>query len=435
MSSSLWSCKVDAPAQPLVLARRVGSRPGSVLLWSADGSGRSYVACDPVASSNALEPEPELRWGPAHSAIAMFHDAPRWIGVLAYEALRGALERPEFSVPDERPPALCSEHLWYRYGAVAVIRANDVYVVGDDERRVQALRALLEHPDSSEVNAGAVIDATLRQVVASEAATRQELDDHRARVSRAIELIRDGDIYQVNLARRLEFEVEGDALALLLRMSRKVKARYAAALELPDGVSVVSTSPELLLQTDVARRVLTEPIKGTRPLEPSNEQLMRADLEFDPKERAELSMVVDIERNDIGRVAEFGSVIAETPRVIACDTVLHRVARVRGLARSDVTREELLSTMLPSGSVTGAPKIRAMEWVAALESERRGLYTGGLGYLSHNGCLKLCMAIRCLVRRGNVGHYHVGGGVVVGSDPERELEETFWKSQQVLTDG
>lgn len=432
MSFSLWSCKVNAPANPLVLARRAWGRPGSVVLWSADGSGHSYVACDPTDYSAALDPEPDLSWGPAHASVAVWHAAPRWIGVLPYEALRG-LERAAFSTRDVRPQALSSEHAWYRYGAVAVVGHRDVYVVGDDERRVEALRAVLEkrHADEDDARAPSREMTALRLVGSRH--DSHALDAHRDRVRRAIELIREGDIYQVNLARRLDFEVEGDALALLARMSRQVKARYAAAFEFEQGVSVVSTSPELLLHTDVERRILTEPIKGTRRLEPARARELRYELEFDPKERAELAMVVDIERNDVGRVAEFGSVVAETPRIVACDTVLHRMSRVRGVARSDVTRRELLEALLPSGSVTGAPKIRAMEWIAQLESERRGLYTGGLGYLSHNGCVKLAMAIRCLVRKGGVGHYHVGGGIVVGSDPERELDETFWKAQQVLT--
>lgn len=432
MSVNLWACKVNAPAEPLVLARGVWGRPGSVVLWSADGSGPSYVTCDPIDVSTALDPEPELAWGSKCAADGPLQPTPRWIGVLPYEALRG-IERAAFSTMDVRPRALISEHVWYRYGAVAVVGANDVNVVGDDERRVHALRMLLEkgHDDEDEARARPDQTATLRLVGLERES--YELEAHRQRVRRAIELIRDGDMYQVNLARRLDFEVEGDALALLVQMSRQVKARYAAAFEFERGVSVVSTSPELLLHTDVDRRILTEPIKGTRRLDPARARQLRYELEFDPKERAELSMVVDIERNDVGRVAEFGSVVAETPRVVACDTVLHRMARVRGVARPDVTRRELLEAMLPSGSVTGAPKIRAMEWIAALESQRRGLYTGGLGYLSHDGCVKLAMAIRCLVRKGNVGHYHVGGGIVVGSDPERELEETFWKAQQVLT--
>jgi anthranilate/para-aminobenzoate synthase component I len=405
-----------------------------VLLWSANDLGHSYLACDPTGSSQELDPEPNLSWALPDGGLRLLHDVPRWIGVLPYEALRERLERPAFSLPDTRVSALCSRHLWYRYGAVAVVNKGEVYVAGDDERRVQSLRQILETPHIEETaQVGASEHSRLSLVVGSEADQTDELDRHRNRVKRAIELIREGDIYQVNLARRLDFEVEGDALALLRRVSRQVKSRYAAAFELGDEVAVVSTSPELLLQTDTARRILTEPIKGTRKLDALQEQELRAELEFDPKERAELSMVVDIERNDIGRVSEFGSVIAETPRVVAYDTVLHRVARVRGLARPGVSRAEVLSSLLPSGSVTGAPKIRAMEWIAALESERRGLYTGGIGYLSHNGCVKLSMAIRCLVKRRSVGHYHVGGGIVIGSDPQRELEETFWKAQQVLT--
>jgi anthranilate/para-aminobenzoate synthase component I len=438
LTVNLCSSVVHAPADPSLLARRIWRQEGAVFLWSANGLGRSFIACDPIATSGELDPEPDLPWGATDSAVAALSDVPRWVGVLPYEATRERLERPAFSSRDVRAPALCSSRLWYRYGAVAVIEKDDVYIVGDDERRVQQLRRLLERPSTSAGSVATLCDdadegkAVFKYRGSHGRNDAIALEDHRARVRRAIELIREGDLYQVNLARRLDFDVAGDVLSLLLRMSERVKAPYAAAFELAHGLGIVSTSPELMLRTDVQRRVLTEPIKGTRRLDSSREQQLRTELEFDPKERAELSMVVDIERNDIGRIATVGSVIAETPRVISCDTVLHRVARVRGVARSDVTRSELLTSMLPSGSVTGAPKVRAMEWIAALETDRRGLYTGALGYLSHNGCLNLGMAIRCLVRRGNVGHYHVGGGIVVGSDPERELEETFWKAQQVL---
>ena len=143
-------------------------------------------------------------------------------------------------------------------------------------------------------------------------------------------------------------------------------------------------------------------------------------------------MIMDVERNDLGRVCAIGSVrIAHGPKVITSRTVHHRKALLVGQARADVTRRQVLEAMLPSGSVTGAPKVRAMEVIADLERYRRGLYTGGLGYISYAGGVNLAMAIRTLVLRGSRGHYWTGGGIVADSDPERELRETGWKARQL----
>lgn len=416
---------LSVSAEPLALARRVWGA-GSALLWSADGSGTSYLATCPVAVSAELEPEPELGWGPSAPA-SQWGNVPRWIGVLPYEAQRSRWERSEFAGPDQRETPLLHAPVWHRYGAVAVI-TDQVHVVGDDARAVRELSERLSSPVAPSASESANL---VRLHVAEDAARAAE---HRRLVARALELIRDGDVYEINLARRLEFDVQGDSLALLRAMSETVRAPYAAALELPDELGVVSTSPELCLQTDAKRRLFTAPIKGTRPRtgDVDIDAAVERELEADPKERAELSMVVDVERSDIGRVAEFGSVIAETPRVLPYSTVFHRVARVRGMARLGVTRRQVFEAMLPSGSVTGAPKVRAMELIASLEPHRRGLYTGALGYIGHDGCVQLGMAIRCLVRRGPVAHYHVGGGIVIRSDPEREFQETLWKAEQVL---
>lgn len=423
-ASPLHAISLGGPSEPLELARRVWG-PGSVLLWSADGSGPSYLASSPLAVSAEPDPEPDLPWGNGAAADEQWGHVPRWIGVLPYEAQRQRWERLARTELDEREPPLVTMPSWYRYGAVAVL-SDQVHVVGDDARAVRELCQKL-----SGTSAPRSQSKITRLHVAEDAARAVH---HRQLVSRALELIREGDVYEINLARRLEFHVEGDTLGLLEAMSESVRAPYAAALELPDGLGVVSTSPELLLQTNARRRLLTAPIKGTRPRtgDANIDAEVERELEADPKERAELSMVVDVERNDIGRVSEFGSVVAETPRVLPYSTVFHRVARVRGTARADVTRRQVFEALLPSGSVTGAPKVRAMELIASLETQRRGLYTGALGYVGHDGCVQLAMAIRCLVRRGTVAHYHVGGGIVIRSDPEREYQETLWKAEQVL---
>jgi anthranilate synthase component I len=144
-------------------------------------------------------------------------------------------------------------------------------------------------------------------------------------------------------------------------------------------------------------------------------------------------MVVDVERNDLGRIARPGSVrqLGE-PAVHTHPTVHHRSVELGAHVRPDVTRAELLCAMIPSGSVTGAPKVRAMELIRDLEAERRGLYTGAIGFVAHDGTLELSMAIRTLTLRQGEGRYFAGGGIVADSDPDREVEETRWKALQVL---
>ena len=157
-----------------------------------------------------------------------------------------------------------------------------------------------------------------------------------------------------------------------------------------------------------------------------------AELDADPKERAELTMIVDVERNDLGRIAVAGSVrVTTSPHVVTQRTVHHRVASIVAHARPDASRDDVLRAMLPSGSVTGAPKVRAMEVIATLEPHRRGLYTGAIGYIAHDGGLTWSMAIRTAVLHDGEGEYWTGGGIVSDSDPERELEETRWKALQL----
>jgi anthranilate/para-aminobenzoate synthase component I len=407
---------LDLPADPLAIARSLADEPGFAFLWAADGSGPSYVACHPVDRATTLDPEPALRLSPGAGPLA---SVPRWIGLLPYEARRD-LERPAWTrTPDERAPPHLSLPLWARFGAVVRVH-EDVLVVGDDAGRVAELVRRLRTPGRS---------AGVRAELAA-----SEIDAlHAARIRRALELIVQGQIYQVNLARRFDFLVEGRAVDLVERLVRQARGPHAVAVEV-DGLTVAGSSPELCLALDARGRLLTAPIKGTRPRgrDAPTDAALAGELEMDPKERAELSMVIDVERNDLGRVARTGTVrVRRGAHVRAFGSVHHRLAEVAALLRPEVDRSLLLSAMLPSGSVTGAPKIRAMEVIATLEAERRGLYTGAFGALAHDGALRMAMAIRTLTRRAGVAHYFAGGGIVFGSDPEKEVLETRWKAVQM----
>jgi anthranilate/para-aminobenzoate synthase component I len=411
---------------PLRLARRLSAYGPLTFLWSADASGPSFLGLHPSAWSEHFDPEPELELRAWPSELSF---APRWIGLLPYEACR-QLERVAWTrTPDTRAEPHVRGPLWQRFGAVVCV-GERVSVVGDDPHCVREVASQLLGASAGD----SAPEPPLLTPLPGEPA-----GIHAERVRAALELIRAGQIYQVNLARRLDFAARGRAVDLLELLCRDQRPRYAAALSwthpsLGGELGVVSTSPELLLEQRADGRLLTSPIKGTRPRgrDLREDRQLAQELADDPKEQAELSMVIDVERNDLGRVSSIGSVRVRSPRVVAQGLVWHRRADVIGRVRSGVTRSELLDAVLPSGSVTGAPKVRAMEVIAVLEAERRGLYTGGFGILNHRGELQLAMAIRTLSTRDGIGHYFSGGGIVADSQPAREVEETHWKAQQLF---
>lgn len=403
---------------PLEVASRLAEQPEWVFLWSASGGGPSYVG-KPLLTSRELDPEPGLVL--ARGTPNLLALAPRWVGLLPYEARRALERRAAGALPDRRAAPHIVEPLWLRLGAVARIDER-VTLIGDEVEAVDELQALL-------------LSATARRErgVSLRLMPSEAPEVHEARVRAALDLIAAGQIYQVNLARRLDLAASGNPLDVLRTLCTDTRPAYAFALR-SAHLDAVGTSPELLLELSAGGRLRTSPIKGTRPRgsdAPSDARLAR-ELDADPKERAELSMIVDVERNDLGRVCAIGSVRVRPALVTTQGLVWHRRADVVGRLRPSVSRTELLEAVLPSGSVTGAPKVRAMEIIAALEAERRGLYTGAVGFVGHAGTLVLSMAIRTLTVRGGVGHYWTGGGIVADSDPKREVEETLWKARQLF---
>jgi anthranilate/para-aminobenzoate synthase component I len=316
--------------------------------------------------------------------------------------------------------------LWRRYECIVKI-ASEIEVIGDDARVVAELAERVARGLAAGAQRRRPVTVRLRQPPEPGAA-------HAERIRRALEYVRRGEIYQVNLARRFELTVDGSALELLASLAAGGLPPYALSLDWPE-LGVAMASPELFLQLDAEGRVATRPIKGTRPRssDPALDRELARELELDPKERAELAMVIDVERNDLGRLAVTGSVqLSEPPGVETHADVHHRAATVTAALRPGVSRQELLAAMLPSGSVTGAPKIRAMEVIAELEPARRGLYTGAAGFVRRDGGLELGMAIRSVITQNGRGAYYAGGGIVADSEPEREVEETFWKTARLI---
>ena len=252
---------------------------------------------------------------------------------------------------------------------------------------------------------------------------------YTARVARVHDYIAAGDVYQVNLSQRFETRLPVPALDVYERLRAIQPVPFGGYVDLgPERV--LSNSPELFLRRRDAR-VMTCPIKGTRPRgsTPAADERLVAELRSDPKERAEHVMIVDLERSDLGRVCRTGSV--SVPRLADCvpfNTVHHLVSTVAGTLRPAVTTGELLRATFPSGSITGAPKIRAMEIIAELERAPRGFYTGALGWIDASGDCDLNVAIRTAVARGDRLSYHAGGGIVADSRPERERDELYLKA-------
>ena len=249
-------------------------------------------------------------------------------------------------------------------------------------------------------------------------------------VGRVLEYIAAGDVFQVNLSQRYSARGPFEPLDLYLRLRDRSPAPFAAFLRW-DDLAVVSASPEWFYQTR-GDRIVTRPIKGTRPRGRSAEDDRRLadELASSAKDRAELTMIVDLERNDLGRVCRYGSVVVkEALQVETFAQVHHLVATVEGRLRPDVGPVDVIRAMFPGGSITGAPKIRAMEIIDELEPNRRSLYTGAIGYLGRGGASAFNIAIRTILVEGDRATFQVGGGIVADSVPEAEYEETLAKGR------
>jgi para-aminobenzoate synthetase component 1 len=259
-----------------------------------------------------------------------------------------------------------------------------------------------------------------------------ERHEYGAAVSRALEYIAAGDVYQVNFAHRFRVHNPPPPCALFAAMQRH-PAPFAGYMDCGNHV-LVSNSPECFLQR-LGERVATFPIKGTRArsADAATDTRLAAQLDTDPKECAEHVMIVDLERNDLGRVCRTGSVrVEELGRVHSFACVHHMVSKVVGELRPQISLAELLRATFPGGSVTGAPKIRAMEIIDELEPLPRSFYTGAIGFIDDTGDVTLNLAIRTAVYSPRGLTYHAGGGIVADSVAEREYEETFIKAEPLF---
>ncbi|MDW8284312.1 MAG: anthranilate synthase component I family protein [Myxococcales bacterium] len=408
----------------------------------ADGLGRiSYGGCDPVAWHRDLVLEPPPPGVPFHArraaplqrleeALARLQPLPL-VGIISYDIGRAIERLPEQATADGMglPPVdLAAYDALYVHDAAS----GESWLLAASAQAAGRLRRTLLRrglPPGPLVCVGKPAFAI---------GPRTYMDMVRA----VQERLQAGDCYQVNLCRRLVVPVgQTDALALYLRLRAVAPAPLGAYLRLdaPGGGAeapvVLSNSPELLLAVDLTSgTVETRPIKGTRPRgpDPARDRALAQELQAADKDLAEHLMIVDLLRNDLGRVCQVGSVaVSGYARLLSLPTVHHLVSTVSGRLERGRGWHDLLRAMLPGGSITGAPKLRAMEVIEELEPVRRGPFYGALGWLTATaGQLSLC--IRTAVVRGGELVLSVGGGIVVDSTPKAELEETEVKAAAFL---
>lgn len=249
-------------------------------------------------------------------------------------------------------------------------------------------------------------------------------------VQRAQTYIRSGDIYQVNLAQRLAIPLHSSGWNLFQRLSGVSPAPFSAYIDCAD-FQLASSSPELFMRLS-GSHIRTRPIKGTRPrsADPTRDAQLTYELQTSSKEMAELVMITDLLRNDLGKVCDFGAVqVPELVRLERYPQVQHLVSTVEGRLRDDVTHFSAFASCFPGGSITGAPKIRAMEIIDELEPTTRGPYTGALGYLGFNRESQLSIIIRTALLKNELAYFHVGAGIVADSSPAAEYDETLAKAR------
>ncbi|MCB9731517.1 MAG: anthranilate synthase component I family protein [Deltaproteobacteria bacterium] len=423
------------------LATRLFSRPDGATalpLWADGGRdgtapyapGRHVLAAFPDVVErvrvDALAPRELTAWLRARlpTLDPSAAEAPLHALVLAYDAGRNLEALPATAAePDPVPDVV---YLRYPAFAEADGEAGPFRTVARDA----AAAARLEGALAADVAA----PSTPRGEPAH-GALASSLDEaaHARALATVLAGVAAGDLYQANVARILSAPFPGEATpALFAAMRAANPAAFGALARLDDGLWLASSSPECLLRVDAAtREVHSYPIKGTRPraAAPDDDARAAAALRADAKDRAEHVMIVDLVRNDLGRVAVPGSVVVDALfAAMTLPTVHHLVSDVRGTLRGDADLADLLTAVFPGGSITGAPKIAAMALIEAVEGQRRGYYTGSLGLVRGTGDATFNILIRTAVVAGDRVLYGTGGGIVADSDPALEWAETEAKA-------
>jgi len=437
------------------------------LLEVRDGVGRIQVrpvSVDrydpelPVETVDAADPLAALRSFVRRRRVEPREGMPRFtggaVGALAYDAV--SIFEPSVPRPDADPIGtptaafietdlvIVVDHLTHTLSAIASLHTDAPDLEGRYRIAEEAIFEALERtarPSATELAGNGGHAAAGEPGRASTAAIMADASLGRDEYVHAVEVAKDaiaaGEAIQVVLARRQSFDLPDDpstgrpldGIGLYRSLRRVNPSPYLFFVRVP-AFEVVGASPELLVQLD-GDRLTTHPIAGTRPrgATPEEDAILAEQLQRDPKERAEHVMLVDLGRNDLGRVAKAGTVtVSRYMDVERYSHVLHLVSHVEARLAPDLDALDALRAVFPAGTLSGAPKVRAMQLIAAAEGERRGLYGGAVGYLGYDGNLDTAITIRSAVLREGRAHIHTGAGIVAGSVPEREFEETEHKA-------
>ena len=442
---------------PFEAYRRARDGGGGAFLETTGGqAGWGYFGVDPI-DRLTVSPEAELCGdgrSPTLAALEGLLDGETLrrgdctvpypcgaVGWLSYDVARELEELPGSAADDRQLPRL-ELAVYDRLAAWEEPREGETSLrivacprVGEDpdaayERGRERAIELVERIETGERAVGeppaATREATFESTIGREAFAEN--------VRRVKGYVRDGDTFQTNISQRLVAPAAVHPVAAYDALRRVNPAPYSALLEFRSA-DLVSASPELLLERDGAL-LRTEPIAGTRPRgdDPAEDAELEADLLGDEKERAEHAMLVDLERNDMGKVCDYGSVeVAEYRRVDRYSEVMHLVSDVTGRLHEDRSLADAIAALFPGGTITGAPKPRTMEIIDELEATRRGPYTGSVGIFGFDGRATLNIIIRTLVRHDEEYHLRVGAGIVHDSIPDAEYDETLDKARALIT--
>ena len=415
-------------------------------LTERDGAAE-WIGTPPAGVPRGMDPLRALKESVAHLKSPIITGLPPLtgglVGYMGYDAVRRLEHIPQIAVDDLQLPEIAFmltsdlAVMDHSNGTVTLI-ANAINWDGSDERVDEAFSDSQSRLDRMYQDLQSSLAGDVSEIPEFKAPTFERnipADEFRAKVEIAKEEIRSGEAFQIVISQRFSTPVTADALDVYRALRLSNPSPYMYLFRFDGGVDVVGSSPEALVKV-TGREVMVHPIAGTRKRSTSLEEDVRLGEELlaDPKERAEHLMLVDLGRNDVGRVCSPGSVeVIDFMHIERYSHVMHIVSTVVGELAQDATPIDALFSVFPAGTLSGAPKPRAMEIIERLEPTRRGLYGGAIGYFDFTGNIDTCIAIRTALIKDGSAYVQAGAGVVADSDPESENQETINKAAAVLT--
>jgi para-aminobenzoate synthetase component 1 len=426
-----------AYADPLELfasLRRETEGPAFLLGGSPEGRRYSYIGVSPfMVLKDETDPFTLLAdiMNKHKSEPGPFPFSGGAVGYFSYDLKERLYKKPETVERGKKPPLI----------PPSIIPIYDTIVAIDhiDKKSYIASRGLTESSEVSKMIAKIAKEKKAVQRAEYKAPKGKPIsnltrEEYISKVEAAKRYITEGDIYQINIAQKFEIPLTEEPFALYRRVVEESPAPFSSFMDF-GSFQIISNTPERLLRIE-DDSALTQPIKGTRKRGASKAEDLKLieELKKSPKERAEHVMIVDLERSDLGKVCETGSIKVENfEEIMTLPGLHHMVSSVKGRLKLGLSSPEALKMIFPGGSITGAPKIRAMEIIDELEPDRRGLYTGTLGWMDFSGDMDFWMAIRTAVSKEETLHLNVGSGIVADSVPEDEYDETILKARDFFS--